>query len=776
MYLKTKTSKIFRRFLLSYVIILLFPLITGFITYQVSIDVAKKSSIDTSKLILNKSKEILESRLMEVERFTRQIALEDFNQHLTVRTESNPIDIYSLRETSRFISTYAHSNDFLEDFYIYLKNYDVVLNDGAVFFRINHFYETYHYNDLSFEQWKKTILQGDYQGEILPLRSYTSENKELSVITYLQSLPFNSYNQPLGTAVLTIDQRKIHLLLEGISKQYGGWAFIADKEGNPITIMGINESQAKEIVSNYTKDTDSINKIIEDDTMLLSIQSDLNGWNYVAGIPKEGLMEKAEVIKQITLVVTLSTLIIGMLLCLLLAYRDSTPIHNLIDVVREQIGPDASKHKNEYDFLHGNISKLISNNKLLRGEITNHKDILKDSFIKSLLNGEFYYQEGINDRADQLNVNYRGEYGFVCILKINGYGDMENKEIHNELSASRFLIKRTLKELETSTIVTDLNLDKIVIIFTVNSENKVTAPDELKHLLNELSLSVANSYRISISSFVGKSFQNFKEISRSYYEARQALDYTFSEMNEILWFQDIARETSMFYYPIDIELRLINAMKMGEIYDVKQIMTEIFQENFCERELSPKIVEQLLEEIKSTLIKACYSSNYQSSEKSINLVNKILQVHLNLGIEHVWKVFESTADEFCSMINKRKKESNDQAVKLIIEFLEQNYHDPDLSLYRISEKIGLPEKFVSQLFKEQLGEYVSDYIEKIRIKKASELLLKTDMTIEEISIEVGYNSAHSFRRAFKRVLHVTPKVYRQAANQQNGNSPKEISK
>ncbi|MCV9888678.1 helix-turn-helix domain-containing protein [Metabacillus halosaccharovorans] len=763
--MKTKMPKIFRRFLLSYVIILLFPLITGFISYQVSIDVAKTSSIDTSKLILNKSKDILESRIMEIERFTRQIALEDFNQHLTARTEPNAIDIYSLRETSRFVSKYTHSNDFLEDFYIYLKNYDAVLKEGAVFFRVDHFYETYHYNDLSFDQWKKTILHGNYQGEILPLRSYTSNNKELSVITYLQSLPFNSLNQPLGTAVLTIDQRKINILLEGISKQYGGWAFITDKEGNPITIMGIKEKQAKEIVKKYTKGTDSINKVIENETMLLSIQSDLNGWNYVAGIPKEGLMEKAEAIKHITMVVTVSTLIIGMLLCLFLAYRDSSPIHNLIDVVREQIGPDATKHNNEFDFLHGNISNLISNNKLLKREITNHKDILKDSFIKSLLSGEFYDQEGMIERAEQLNVLFRGEYGYVCILRINGYGDMENKEIHNELSASRFLIKRTIKELEPSIVMTDLNIDKIVIIITCNSANKVNVSDELLNLLNELSSSVANSYRISISAYVGKSFQNFKEINRSYYEAKQALDSTFSEISksEILRYQDIARETSMYYYPMDLELRLINAMKTGEAYDIKQIMAQIFQENFSNRELSPKIVEQLLEEIKSTLIKGCYSATSQGSGDSIKLVNRVLQVHLNLGLNHVWNEFELIADEYCSLVNKRKNESNDQAIKLIIEFLEDHYHDPDLSLYRISEKVGFPEKFVSQLFKEKLGEYVSDYIEKIRINKASELLLGTDMTIEEISSEVGYNSAHSFRRAFKRVLHVTPKAYRQAA-------------
>ncbi|MFA9456622.1 helix-turn-helix domain-containing protein [Halalkalibacter sp. AB-rgal2] len=94
--------------------------------------------------------------------------------------------------------------------------------------------------------------------------------------------------------------------------------------------------------------------------------------------------------------------------------------------------------------------------------------------------------------------------------------------------------------------------------------------------------------------------------------------------------------------------------------------------------------------------------------------------------------------EFSYDFSNRKKEMDDQAVKIIIELLEENYGDPDLCLYRISEEVGLPEKFVSQLFKQKLGQYLSDYIETLRMNKASELLSTTNKTIEEISIEVGY--------------------------------------
>ncbi|KKI89394.1 hypothetical protein WQ54_26340 [Bacillus sp. SA1-12] len=769
--LKKKLTKTFRKFLLSYVIILLFPLITGFVSYQVSINVAKSSSIESSMLILKKSKEILENRMMEVERFTRQLqSVEDFNEHLSATAESGPIDLYSLRETSRYISSYAHTNDFLTDSYIYLKNYNVILSNGSVFFRVDHFYELYHYNDLSFDQWKKTILEGNHQGKIIPVRSYTSNKKDLSVITYVQSLPINSFNKPLGTSVITIDHRKIGSLLEGLSKQYGGWAFIADNEGNPLTMVGIDESQTKKIVEKLKKQAGSTNQYLENGTMLISAESDFNGWQYVAGIPKQGLMEKAEIIKHMTWMVTGSTLLIGMLLCLFLAYRNSTPIHKLMDVVREHIGSDVSKHKNEYDFIHGNISNLISNNKSLKSELTSQKQIVKDSFIKSLLNGEFPTQQGIKDRTEQLEVYFQGDVGYVGILKINGYGHMENKEIHDELGAARLIIKRTLTELEPTIVLTDLHSDKVIVIFSFNREKEKDAANEIKRIIHTLSLSMERAYRISISAVIGRSFRNYLDISRSYHEAKEALDYTFTLMDgsKMLWYKDMEKENSIFYYPIDLELRLVNAIKTGESHEVNQILEQVFRENFCERDLSPKIAEQLLEEIKSTLIKTFDSNMYQGSDQSKDLIKKVLQVQLKQEIKQVWKDFENLTEEFCNLVNKKKRETNDHAIKLIMKFLEDNYSDPDLSLYRISEKIGLPEKFVSQLFKEQLGEFVSDYIEKIRINKASELLVTTDQTIEEISIHVGYNSAHSFRRAFKRVLHVTPKVYRQTISYNDG--------
>ena len=78
----------------------------------------------------------------------------------------------------------------------------------------------------------------------------------------------------------------------------------------------------------------------------------------------------------------------------------------------------------------------------------------------------------------------------------------------------------------------------------------------------------------------------------------------------------------------------------------------------------------------------------------------------------------------------------------------------------IAEHMSKSEKFISQLFKEHTGENLSDYVERVRIDAASNLLHSTGQTIDEIAEATGYNSAHSFRRAFKRVRGISPSVFR----------------
>ena len=67
---------------------------------------------------------------------------------------------------------------------------------------------------------------------------------------------------------------------------------------------------------------------------------------------------------------------------------------------------------------------------------------------------------------------------------------------------------------------------------------------------------------------------------------------------------------------------------------------------------------------------------------------------------------------------------------------------------------------MSHLFKKELNVNFSDYLWSMRQKKAQALLRATDLSIEDISIAVGYVNTSSFRRKFKQETGLTPSQYR----------------
>jgi AraC-like DNA-binding protein len=85
-----------------------------------------------------------------------------------------------------------------------------------------------------------------------------------------------------------------------------------------------------------------------------------------------------------------------------------------------------------------------------------------------------------------------------------------------------------------------------------------------------------------------------------------------------------------------------------------------------------------------------------------------------------------------------------------------NYRDPDMSLKKLALKFNLSEVYLSSLFKEMMGVNFYSYLEDLRMKDALELLRSTDYTVDHVAMDVGYNSSHVFRRAFKRRFGVSP--------------------
>mgnify|MGYP000526751098 CR=1 FL=1 len=122
---------------------------------------------------------------------------------------------------------------------------------------------------------------------------------------------------------------------------------------------------------------------------------------------------------------------------------------------------------------------------------------------------------------------------------------------------------------------------------------------------------------------------------------------------------------------------------------------------------------------------------------------------------------QSIALQLCSFYGSCG--DSNELIQKIQNYLNRNYMDSSLSLSKISEEFHISENYFSFLFKKEVSENFSVYLEKLRMAKAKELVLESSISISELYQYTGYNNAASFRRAFKKKFGVSPKEMREKA-------------
>jgi AraC-like DNA-binding protein len=84
----------------------------------------------------------------------------------------------------------------------------------------------------------------------------------------------------------------------------------------------------------------------------------------------------------------------------------------------------------------------------------------------------------------------------------------------------------------------------------------------------------------------------------------------------------------------------------------------------------------------------------------------------------------------------------------------------ELSLGRVAKAVNASSFYFCKLFKKATGVNFIDYISRLRIEKAKNLLLNPSCRVSEIAFEVGFQSLTHFNRVFKKISGLSPSQYR----------------
>lgn len=106
--------------------------------------------------------------------------------------------------------------------------------------------------------------------------------------------------------------------------------------------------------------------------------------------------------------------------------------------------------------------------------------------------------------------------------------------------------------------------------------------------------------------------------------------------------------------------------------------------------------------------------------------------------------------------NISKSASNDERLYAIIEYINANIAQPELSINSIAAKFYISRSYLSAFFKKNMGITLSAYLRKIRLSNAAMQLASTNKKVMDISADSGFNSLTTFLREFKKEYGISP--------------------
>lgn len=167
-------------------------------------------------------------------------------------------------------------------------------------------------------------------------------------------------------------------------------------------------------------------------------------------------------------------------------------------------------------------------------------------------------------------------------------------------------------------------------------------------------------------------------------------------------------------------------------------------------------------EAKQEISMHCYA---MIAEKESNQVGRyfMFKTHLMqmllLVVREILEV-EKESQKGCNFESYNKS----YAVNRIINYLNENYENK-ISLEQIAHNIYLSPVYISKIFKEETGESPINYLIKIRLEKAKDILLNSDSgSIKSIANQVGYDDVYHFSKLFKKYYGYSPLYYKKNAN------------
>lgn len=475
--------------------------------------------------------------------------------------------------------------------------------------------------------------------------------------------------------------------------------------------------------------------------------SDVLGLSYLLVLPEQQAMRQLNTLRNQMLFLIFAAVVLGTAVSLYFSVRRGRPVN----AIARALQADGAVNT-DLNLISSAVSQLVQDNTHLLQEQAADRPALQTAFYHNLLKSNFVSRPEMEYMAQRAGIELTDKTYCAAVLRlfpgididaIDGQTVEDAKVLQQAISAYvDELCVRPVHNYKRNTLET-------LYMFEIQDQEKLLG------VLHRVAAWLHEQYHVEAHWGVGTPCDDLMQFWKSAEEAAAAQhDADGGTAVQVYGSQLGARDG--YYFPYVVEERLTQSLRAGDAKAVEDVLSLLQTENFVRRSLNRSRMRQLNRRIVEIL--SAQTGVIVEENADLMALNE-LAFDYKGDCEPYFERLNTLCQALCSEVTQQKNARRSENVKAIEEYIRKNYHNPNLGLAMVSAEFNLSEGYLSAIFKKETGTNFAEYLEQLRVKAAC-VLLQDGCKVSDLPERLGYNSIQSFRRAFKRVMGVSPSEYR----------------
>ncbi|MFD0958381.1 response regulator [Paenibacillus chungangensis] len=391
-----------------------------------------------------------------------------------------------------------------------------------------------------------------------------------------------------------------------------------------------------------------------------------------------------------------------------------------------------------------------------------HLPHLHDVFYKNWINGRYSLWE-LNKWSQALHLPIDGKSPWPIVVDMDPIPEESERFRVGDRPLVQFALFTVARDLFASrdcVIIQDDDGMTALIFLMPPQEPEEAYQAHVLHQINVLLSTIKDCLKLTASAGIGSPVADKLHLPHAYKQSRMALQERVVLGHEmIIHYRDDAVMKDTWSFLSDLEKELEMSIETGDEEAIKEKVERMMEAGFAEGMPVEDAKETLLR-IMCLLARIVHSHGWALRETLGEEYEDFEQFNQLLTREQIHAWLQRMTLRISSAIISRRQSCTQIAVGEMMRFIQERLHDDQLSLYLVADKLYVNYSYLSRMFKKVTGESFSDYVLRLRMEKAKELLAqggRVSLTAER----VGYRHVNYFSKAFAKYWGIKPsEVYK----------------